>query len=35
VRPLRGLLLRMAIGLLAIIVIWLLVVLELHDAISS
>ena len=35
VRPLRGMLLRMAISLLAIVVIWLLVLLELHDAISS
>ena len=35
VRPLRGMLLRMAISLLAIVLIWLLVLLELHDAISS
>ena len=35
VRPMRGMLLRMAISLLAIVVIWLLVLLELHDAISS
>lgn len=35
VRPLRGTLLRMAISMLAIVVIWLLVLLELHDAISS
>ena len=35
VRPIRGMLLRMAISLLAIVVIWLLVLLELHDAISS
>ena len=32
---LRGMLLRMAISLLAILVVWLLVLLELHDAISS
>ena len=35
VRPLRGVLLRMAISLLAIVVIWLLVLVQLHDAISS
>jgi hypothetical protein len=35
VRPLRGTLLRMAISMLAIVVISLLVLLELHDAISS
>jgi hypothetical protein len=35
VRPLRGTLLRMAISMLAIVVIWLLVLFELHDAISS
>jgi hypothetical protein len=35
VGPFRGMLLRMAISLLAIVVIWLLVLLELHDAISS
>jgi hypothetical protein len=34
VKPWRGMLLRMAISLLAIVIVWLLVFLELRDSIS-
>jgi hypothetical protein len=34
VRPLRGMLLRMAISLLVIVIVWVLVLLELSSSIS-
>ena len=35
VKPWRGMLLRMAISLLVIVIVWVLVLLELRDSISS
>ena len=34
VRPLRGMLLRMAISLLVIVIVWVLVLLELRSSLS-